>query len=142
MNEERVKELFMQGYDCSQVVLSNFAEQLEIDRDTANRISACFGGGMMEGETCGAVTGALMAVGLKYGHFDTADMGQKGIMASKTAEFKAKFLAQYKSCICKELLGYDISKPKEMEKVSEEGLLLSFCPKLVKDVTKILENVL
>ncbi len=36
----------------------------------ANKVSACFGGGMMHGDTCGAFTGAIMAVGLKYGHWD------------------------------------------------------------------------
>jgi hypothetical protein len=62
LDEERVKELFKQGHDCSQVVLSHYAKDLNIDEDMARKVSACFGGGMMIGETCGAITGALMAM--------------------------------------------------------------------------------
>ena len=60
MNEKRIQELFMQGYDCSQVVLAHYAEQLGISEEMANKVSACFGGGMLQAGTCGAFTGALM----------------------------------------------------------------------------------
>ena len=68
IEESMIREKFIKGYDCSQVVLSYFAERLGITEEMANKVSACFGGGMMHGDTCGAFTGAIMAVGLKYGH--------------------------------------------------------------------------
>ena len=53
MIEERmIREKFIKGYDCSQVVLSYFAERLGITEEMANKVSACFGGGMMHGDTC------------------------------------------------------------------------------------------
>ena len=67
IEESMIREKFIKGYDCSQVVLSYFAERLGITEEMANKVSACFGGGMMHGDTCGAFTGAIMAVGLKYG---------------------------------------------------------------------------
>ena len=70
IEESMIREKFIKGYDCSQVVLSYFAERLGITEEMANKVSACFGGGMMHGDTCGAFTGAIMAVGLKYGHWD------------------------------------------------------------------------
>ena len=92
MDEKVIQEQFMRGYDCSQVVLSHFAEKLGLTKDEANRVSACFGGGMMQADACGAFTGALMAIGLKYGHYDAENlMAQKGVMMEKCGEFKAKF---------------------------------------------------
>lgn len=142
MKKEQIKELFMQGIDCSQVVAGEFAGRLDMDKAALRKISACFGGGMQCGETCGAVTGALMVIGLRYGHCEEGDETQKAIMSEKTAEFKKLFAGKYPSCICKELLGHDISKPGEMEKVLEKGLLLDFCPGVVEDVIEILEKMI
>lgn len=142
MKKEEIQSLFMQGIDCSQVVAGSFAEELKMDEELLCRVSACFGGGMMCGETCGAVTGALMVIGLKYGHSEVGDQEQKGKMQEKTAEFKKLFLEKYPSCMCRELLGHDISKPGEMEKVLEEGLMMDFCPCVVEDVIEILKKVL
>ena len=142
MRENEVVELFEQGFDCSQVVLSNFAKELGIDVKRANKIAASFGGGMFSGETCGAVIGALMAIGLKYGHYlkNTPDVKNQNI--AKVTEFREKFLMKYNSTVCRELLGYDISKPEETKIILEKGLLLSFCPKLTVYVTEILSGIL
>ena len=60
-------ELFENGYMCSQAVFAAFSPQLGVDKDKALKIGACFGSGMRKGEVCGACTGALMVLGLKYG---------------------------------------------------------------------------
>ena len=91
MTREEIQSLFLQQIDCSQVVAEQFAEELKVDKELLRKVSACFGGGMQCGETCGAVTGALMVIGLKYGHFKEDDMDQKVIMMKKVAEFKEKF---------------------------------------------------
>ena len=99
MEVRKIQEKFMQGYDCSQVVLANYAEQLGVSEEVANKVAACFGGGMMQADTCGAFTGALMAIGLKYGHYDEAElMIQKDVMMAKTAEFKKLFFEKFESC--------------------------------------------
>ena len=132
----------MQGIDCSQVVTGAFAEKMGMTEEQARKVSSCFGGGMMCGETCGAVTGALMVIGMVYGHSREGDQSQKEIMAAKTGEFKKLFGEKYSSCICRELLGHDISKPGEMEKVLEKGLMFDFCPRVVEDTIDILEKLL
>lgn len=142
MTREEITDLFMKGIDCSQVVTGNFADQMGMTKEQARKISACFGGGMMCGETCGAVTGALMVLGMKYGHWVEEDMEQKEIMMQKTAEFKKLFHEKYSSCVCRDLLGYDLGKPGELEKVMESGKLLSFCPEVVETVVDALEKVL
>lgn len=142
MTKEEIKNLFMQGIDCSQVVTGAFAEKMGMTEEQARKVSSCFGGGMMCGETCGAVTGALMVIGIVYGHSREGDQSQKEIMAAKTGEFKKLFGEKYSSCICRELLGHDISKPGEMEKVLEKGLMFDFCPRVVEDTIDILEKIL
>lgn len=141
--EERIRQEFIKGYDCSQVVLREYAGELNITEDEANRISACFGGGMMMGETCGAVTGALMAIGLKYGHSDIGNlMEQKEIMMEKSAQFREKFIEEYGTVICRPMLGYDVSRPEELEEALNSGRMLDFCPKVVEKAIKILEEIL
>ena len=77
MTREEIRGLFLQGIDCSQVVTGEFAHEMKLDQDQARKIASCFGGGMMCGETCGAVTGALMVIGMVYGHSREGDQEQK-----------------------------------------------------------------
>ena len=64
---------FKGGFNCSQAVLSVFCEELGLDKETAARIAGGFGGGIGHlGETCGAVTGAIMAMGT-----ETRDVGAR-----------------------------------------------------------------
>lgn len=142
MTTEDIKNEFLQQMDCSQVVAGAFADALGMDRRTLRKMSACFGGGMHCGETCGAVTGALMVIGLNYGHSDNGDATQKDIMRQKVTEFKEKFAEKYDSCLCRDLLGHDVAQPGELERVLEKGLLLSFCPIVVKDVLDILDSMI
>ena len=142
MKKECVAEKFRKGFDCSQVVLEHYAGELEMTPEAADRAAAAFGGGMGMGETCGAVIGAMIALGMKYGHYREDKMEQKDVMNAKRAEFLGAFLEKYPSCSCKELLKYDISKPEELEKILEEGLLFDFCPQVVVDVTEILDKMM
>lgn len=141
--EEKIKELFMQGYDCSQAVLRYFADRFGMDEDLANRTASCFGGGMQMGEVCGAFTGALMVIGLKYGHSKPENLlQQKEVLTAKNAEFREKFLKEYGTCSCKELLGYDVSTPEGFNEALESGRLPGYCPGLAAKVIDILESVL
>ena len=74
---EIASELFSKRYYCSQAVLAAFAEELGMTKEQALRVGACFGGGMCKAEVCGACTGALMALGLKYGMCEDGDYDSK-----------------------------------------------------------------
>jgi C_GCAxxG_C_C family probable redox protein len=142
MDKKAIADEFMKGFDCSQVVLSQCAGRLGITAEEANKAAAAFGGGMGIGETCGAVVGAMIAIGMKYGHYKEGDAEQKDIMSAKRAEFIAAFKDKYGSCACRDLLGHDISVPGEFDKVLEEGLLFDFCPQVVADTLSILDGIL
>lgn len=143
MTEEKIREEFLKGYDCSQVVLRTYAEELGITEEEANKVAACFGGGMLMGEVCGVVTGALMAIGLKYGHSDSDNlMEQKEIMMEKSDLFRERFFEKHQGFICRPLLGYDVSKPEGLQEALESGRMMEFCPRLAKDAIDILKEIL
>lgn len=141
MEKGKIAELFMKGIDCSQVVVAAFADELGLTQEEAYKMAAGFGGEMGIGETCGAIVGAMIVLGLRYGHCDTAHMEQKDIMNEKRAEFLTKFREKYGVCSCKGLLKHDIADPEEMQKILDEGLLFDFCLEVVGDTIAILNEV-
>ena len=140
--EEEIAELFRQGFDCGQVVLASAAERLGLDLDETYKLASGFGGGMFLGQTCGAIIGAIIAIGVKYGHYEPDSQDRKNQTMSNVLEFQQRFLEKYPSAVCRELLEYDVSKPDEMSIILEKGLLFSFCPKVVADAIDILEELL
>lgn len=140
MNENQIKEEFRQGQDCSQVVLAALTDNT-LDPEIARRLSAAFGGGFMQGETCGAITGALMAIGLQYGHSEPGDFSQKEILSEKRAAFLERFHEKYPSTQCRSLIGYDFSKTEDIQKIMDSGILFDFCPKLVAEVIEIAKEI-
>lgn len=140
--EQEVLTMFGEGFDCSQIVLSNVCDKLGITKEEALKIAACFGGGMWHGETCGCVVGALIALGIKNATVKPNDKEQKDKLLALKAKFEEEFCKKNNSCICKEILGYDLSKPEEMAKIQEENLLATKCPKVVLSACEILEKML
>jgi C_GCAxxG_C_C family probable redox protein len=124
-------------------VLSSFGEELGLDRERALRVAGAFGGGIARmGETCGAVTGALMVIGLKYGKTKAKDEGARDKTYELVGEFVARFKDRHGSIVCKELLGCDLSNPEGLKIASEKGLFDTLCPQFVRDATEILEEIL
>jgi C_GCAxxG_C_C family probable redox protein len=136
-------QCFSNGFNCAQAVFSTYCEELGLDKETALKISCAFGGGMGHiGEVCGAVTGAFLAIGLKYGKYKADDVAAKEKTYALVQEFTKRFKAEFGSVKCKDLLKYDISDAEEMKKAAEEGLFKSACPMLVKRATEIVEEIL
>jgi C_GCAxxG_C_C family probable redox protein len=94
------------------------------------------------GDTCGAVTGAFMAIGLKHGRTRADDDRAKEKTYELVRDFVQRFRAVHGSIVCKELLGYDLSKEEEMREAQEKKLFDDFCPKLVQTAAAILEDLL
>jgi C_GCAxxG_C_C family probable redox protein len=134
---------FEEGFSCSQAVLSTYAPQFGLDREAALKIAGPFGGGMGGmGHTCGAVTGAFMVIGLKYGRVQAEDIQTKEQAYSLVKEFTRRFASRNGSIMCRELLGLDISTPEGRLLAQDEGLFATLCPKLVQDAAEIIEQIL
>lgn len=140
--KEEAMRIHQCGFNCSQAVFGVFCEDLGLDLGSAYRVSAGFGGGMRCGEVCGAVTGGIMALGLRYGHFIEGDTEGKNLIAAKTQAFNQRFLGINGSLICKELLGYNSSIEEEKAIIVEKGLFDMVCPKAITSAVEILEEMI
>jgi len=131
---------FEEGCSCAQAVFSAYAEGLGMDRPTAMKVSAGFGGGMSRlAETCGAVTGAFMALGLKHG----GEEGESREKASQLVrEFAARFKQRHGSLVCKGLLACDISTPEGLQTMKDKKLRSGVCTGLVRSAAEIVESLL
>ncbi len=132
MTREEIIGLFSKGLDCSQVVLMSFADELGYDEEELARVASAFGGGMFRGDTCGCVSGALMALGMKYGHDGPNEWEKKAAIMKKTAEFEAAFTERCGSLFCRELTGFDFSIPGEVDKARASGVMMEKCPELAR----------
>jgi len=131
---------FAEGFNCSQAVLSAYAEGM--DDETSLKIASGFGGGMGRmAETCGAVTGAMMVLGLRFGG-TAPDREAKETIYARIREFADRFKARNGSLLCRDLLGCDISTPEGYEAAKENMLVSTTCPKFVREAAEILEEVL
>jgi len=140
---DKATACFDEGFNCSQAVVSAFAPQLGLDRVMALKVAGAFGGGMGRmGDTCGAVTGALMVIGLKYGQTNAEDKAAKERSYELVRQFAERFKARNRGCLtCRELLGADISTPEGMKQIKERQATTA-CPKFVRDAAEIVEQLL
>ena len=134
---------FKEGFSCSQAVFATYAVDMGMDREKALKIAQAFGGGMGHmGETCGAVAGAFMVIGLKYGRTRLDDDAAKLKTYALVQEFTREFKARNGTIVCRELLGCDIGTPDGERIAKEEKLFSTLCPRFVRDAAEILEEIL
>ena len=134
------KERFAGGFNCAQSVFSAYAESFGISTEIALRMAAPLGGGMgREGEICGALSGALMVLGLQFGE---ARPEGKDEIYRITREFVEQFRAQHGAVRCSDLMGHDISTPAGLQAARSENKSNELCPSLVNDTAKALEEYL
>lgn len=138
--KERARELFKEGYNCSQAVFGAFSEELGMSFETAVLISSSFGGGMGRlREVCGAVSGMFMAAGLAFGTTDITDHKAKSDHYALIQSLASEFKEQNGSIICRELLGLSEKKPDVPvpEKRTEEYYKKRPCAELCADAAEI-----
>ena len=142
-NVDRAVALFEEGYSCSQAVFSAFAPLWGLDQETAVRVAGAFGGGMGRmGETCGAVTGALMALGLRHASTNPQDKEVKEHLYELTRELVERFKARNDGCVkCRDLLGVETSTPEGLQMARDQELFAKLCPKFVRDAAEILDQL-
>lgn len=140
---EKAVYLFKKGFRPSQAILSIYGVEFGIDRDIALKLASPFGDRMGTLDNlCGAVIGAIMVLGLKYGNSKSSEYTKKENVDDRVNEFIEKFKAMNKSIKCNELIGYDLSTPKGKRKANEKQLFINKCPKFIKDAANILEEML
>lgn len=141
---EKSLHYFRNHYNCAQSVLTAFSDEVRLPEDICLRISCAFGAGMGRKQyTCGAVSGALMALGLKYGKGLEDEEEKKQYTYQKTKLFIEEFEKVHGSVTCRNLLqGLDMSNPEDMNKIKQLGLFEKLCEQYVLTAVKLTEKYL
>jgi C_GCAxxG_C_C family probable redox protein len=140
---ERAVSCFKNGFNCAQAVLSTYGPSPEFGRKAALRLATPFGAGMARmGDTCGAVMGAFMVIGLKHGKARRDDDDAKEKTYELVHAFVEEFRSRNTSIVCRELVGFDVSTPNGLKRAEEEQVFETLCPNLVQDAAEILEEIL
>ena len=141
---ERALEYFSNNFNCSQAVLASFGQDFGLSEDDCLKIGCAFGGGMgRQQHTCGAVTGALMVLGLKFGKARYDPEEKKLETYAKTQEFLREFQKEHGSINCRELLnGLNMNDPDDYLKIQELNLFITSCNKYVADAARITEALI
>ncbi len=141
---EQAISKFMGGYNCAQSVFYAFCEDLGVDQDTSLKMACGFGAGMgRKGEVCGAVTGGIMALGVKYGRGEKEDRAVTDAAYVKVRELMDQFASRNGTCICRQLLhGCDLTTEEGQKYFKENDLLNKSCKPCVQSAVEILETMM
>lgn len=139
---KKAVDLFENKYNCAQSVLTAFGPQFELEPEITLKIACGFGAGMGRlQETCGAVTGAFMVIGLKNGQESKEDTEAKEKTYELVKEFSSRFKQIHGSLNCKDIINCDINTP-EGNQYYEENNLHQKCKSCVEDSVTILNSIL
>ncbi|MCJ7498651.1 C-GCAxxG-C-C family protein [bacterium] len=130
-------------FNCAQSVLSEFAPRLGMDEKTAMKVACGLGSGMgRSGNICGAISGGMLVLGLKYGMTDPDSPEDKKLTYQKVCELLDKVIAKQKFTNCTDLMGVDIGTEEGRQEAKDKDLSNKVCSKIVGDVARILEELL
>lgn len=143
MAKEAAGKLFSKGFNCAQSVLASHSDITGIPVAESLKIATGFGAGMaMMQKTCGAVSGAYMAIGAKYGRIKPGDTEARDKTYALIETFNRKFIEIHGSLDCRELLGVDLKTPEGKEEAEQGAYFETKCGKFVEDAALILDDIL
>jgi len=140
---EQAVAFYQQGYTCAQSILASFAARYDLPQNLAFRLGEPFGAGTScTGDMCGAVTGAILVLGLQYGSASSSDDAAHSRTYPYVHVLMRRFQAIHGSIQCTDLLGFNLSDPQQFKTVWEKGLFFQRCPTFVRDASRILAELL
>ena len=140
---ELAVDKFLSGYNCAQSVLYAYCNDFQFDQNTALKLACGLGAGMgRKGEVCGAVTGGILVIGLKYGRGTQEDRTVTDDVYRMTRELIDKFEQRHSFCVCRNLLGgCNLVTDDGQKYFRENDLLNKVCKECVRSVVEILEKI-
>ncbi len=142
LKQDIAADRFSHGCNCAQAVFLAYAPEVGINEGDALRIATAFGAGMgRQQEVCGAVTGAYMVIGARYGMTEPGNTQAKEKTYALVSEFAEKFREVHGSTICLDLLGCDMSTEEGRAAIAEKKLHDSVCLPCVRDACRILDTI-
>jgi C_GCAxxG_C_C family probable redox protein len=141
--EEKAIGIFRSGLNCAQAVLTAYADDLNINSDLAVNISCGFGGGMGRlQETCGAVTGSYMVLGIFNGNKYSDNKDKKEVTYSMIQKFSERFKSFNGTTDCKSLIKCDLKTEEGQRYAKENKLFDTICEKCISDSLIIIEDLI
>ena len=141
MKSQDAAELFRNGFLCSQAVFAAFCENYGLDKNSALKIASGLGSGLRSAEVCGAVSGAVLVIGLKHGYTDAKNRAAKESCNAKVEAFVRIFRERNRHIVCRDILGCDISTLDGRKKAIDEKLFTTVCLDMVVSAATILEEL-
>jgi C_GCAxxG_C_C family probable redox protein len=135
---------FQEGFNCAQSVFYSFCDSLQFDKNTALKMVCGLGAGMgLNGEVCGAVTGGIIVLGMKYGSSKKNEDTKTYLTYAKTRELMNQFAEKHGTYICRKLLnGCDLTTEDGQKQFFGKDLINKSCKPCVQSVVEILENII
>jgi len=139
-NNDKAKEaeaIFLEGFNCAQAMAAAFGPELGIERETALKLGAPFGGGIADtGGICGAVTGALLAIGLRYGSAKPPGRIRKAMVNRASKRFLEEFEGAFGSLSCRDI------RPPKTGRLGDKKVREKRCAQVVKTACEILKGII
>ena len=131
------------GLNCAQSIVKAFSAELGVEEQAAVKMTAPLGAGLgFNGQVCGALSGAALVLGARFGNTEPADTAGRDKAYAAANELLEKFEKEYHTVLCGELLSANLKNPAELKCAREEGVFTTRCPVFVASAAKILEEIL
>ena len=141
--EETAVQAHRSGLNCAQAVVTTYSEKLNFDANLALSLSCGFGGGMGRlQETCGAVTGSFMVLGIYNSKKYTDNKERKDKTYAMVRKFSDKFKLIHHSTDCSTLLNCDLKTPEGQQFYNDHNLDELVCNKCIGDSVRIIEELI
>ena len=125
---------FNHGYGCAQSILLAFDDMIPLNKESAINIAAPFNGGMGEARSiCGALSGALMLIGLIEGKKHTNLTEKHHAIRHKSNQFIQMIKTAERTLNCPDIL--------KQSKVRKENIHKK-CNSMVKSSVEALEHLI
>lgn len=140
---QRALELFSQNYNCAQSVFGACGTQKDLSEAQRLALAAPFGGGIArQGEICGALTGALLALGEAAGEAMAADpVAGRNALYERTQQLTAAFRSAHGSILCRELTGCILNTEAGQLSYKNRGLHQNLCSKIVASTAELVDKI-
>lgn len=141
---EQVAQNMKNGYNCAQSIVKAYAKEVGIENEEeVVRMAAAFGAGIgRNGYVCGAITGAALIIGKKYGNNEPVDTARREKAYEVINKLVEIFEQEYRTVMCKDLISIDMKNPEELKKTRENGVFQNQCPAFVLLSGRALDELL
>ena len=140
-NSKKALELVSGNFNCSQSVFGSIGPKIGLDMITCLKVASGFGGGMgRQQRTCGAVTGAYMALGAAY--YDPNNLETKENVYELVNEFNREFTKLHRTTVCRDLINCDYTTEEGRIYAEQNKVFSTLCVKFVEDAVNIVDKIL